>query len=252
MNFLKHTLINTVILSFLFLGCKKKEGEDNHDHNHGSGTGSMTLRINFKTGTKNFSLDSVYQDDFGNDYKFSLIKIYIGNIGFEDHDNNLVHPTDQFLLLDPSTSHYNLGTIIVNHYHNLIFNIGLDSTTNHSDPNSYPATSPLYPQTPNMHWGWSNGYIFYKLEGVVDTNNDANFETNFVFHIGSNVLNREQSLVVHTDIIKDQSNIITLNLDPTKFFSSVNLQIENSTHTLNDLPLATKLADNGNFVFSVP
>ncbi|NRA10882.1 MAG: hypothetical protein HRT57_02875 [Crocinitomicaceae bacterium] len=41
----------------------------------------------------------------------------------------------------------------------------------------------------DMHWGWSPGYIFVKIEAKADTIIDANdiFDHNIVFHVGKDV-----------------------------------------------------------------
>lgn len=252
MKTLYKTILIFITSSLIIAGCKKEKSEPKDKTTPSSNSGDLALHVNFKGSSAPFSTDSVYQDDFGNNYKFTLVKIYLGNIGLEDNGSNLTYADERFVLLDPSTMHYDLGKVEASTYPNLVFNIGMDSTTNHSDPNTYPATSPLYPQSPSMHWSWSSGYIFYKLEGVADTNNDMTFESNFSFHVGTDGLTRAQSLNVSADIQKDQSNMIMLNVDVTKFLTNVNLDTEYMSHTMGTMPLATKIADNGNAVFTTP
>ncbi len=245
----------TAVVAMLMLSCKKNKAEDDgHDHHHGpsDGQGTVVLNANFNVNGTAFNYGDVYEDDFGNDYKFSLVRIYMGNIRFLDHDNNASYAEERFVLLDPDNSSYNLGLLAAGHHHTLAFNMGMDSTTNHSDPNTYPLSSPLYPQSPTMHWSWSNGYIFYKLEGMIDTNDDAVFDQNLNLHIGADELRRAVQGTLHSDIVKDQANTINLSVDLGKFMTGVDLKVENSTHTMNNMPLATKVANNSTSVITLP
>lgn len=235
------------LASILIAGCKKEKAHDHmddHNHQHSDGTGTVSLATTFKVGTNPYSTDSIYTNGFGDDYKFTFVRIYLSGFQLKDHDSVDVDLPNQYLLVDPQTSSYALGSITAGHYHDFTLNIGIDSATNHSDPNTYPIESPLYPQSPSMHWAWSSGYIFYKLEGLADTNNDGNFETTFSYHIGMDMLKRSVSKTIHKDVAKDQDNPIQLTIDLEKFLTNVDFETEYTTHTMNDMPLATKIADN--------
>ena len=65
--------------------------------------------------------------------------------------------------------------------------IGVPSSLNHNDPSAFPSSSPLNIAIANdMHWSWSPGYIFIKIEARADTIPDAidNFNHFLVYHIG--------------------------------------------------------------------
>jgi len=240
-------ILLTLAIAGAFTSCKKETPmDDHHSHSHSGpadGTGSLELSTSFLVDGATYSQDSVYVDDFGNNYKISFTSMYLSGFQFNTDGDITPLPT-QYLLIKPETSTYPLGTIGAKHYHDFEFNIGLDSTTNHSDPNSYPVSSPLYPQSPSMHWTWASGYIFYKIEGSVDTDNDGVFETNFIFHIGTDGLKRSTSYTIHTDIVKNQTNTLTMKIDLGKFLNGINLSVDNRTHTMNDMPLATRVANN--------
>ena len=237
----------TLLLSVFILGCKKEKAEDpkdQHDHQHSDGTGTVSLATTFKVGTNPYSTDSTYTNGFGDDYKFTFVRIYLSGFNLTDHDSVAQALPNQYLLVDPQTSSYDLGAMQAGHYHDFNITIGIDSVTNHSDPNTYSVESPLYPQSPAMHWSWNSGYIFYKLEGVADTNNDGTFETTFSYHIGMDALKREVSKTIHKEVMKDQDNPIQVTIDLEKFLTNVDFETERTTHTMNDMPLATKIANN--------
>jgi cytochrome c peroxidase len=45
------------------------------------------------------------------------------------------------------------------------FRVGLDSETDASDPQTWPADHPLHPDVCGLHWGWKSGYVFLAMEG---------------------------------------------------------------------------------------
>lgn len=248
----KLTLLS-LIASMLLLGsCKKEKIEEEHEHNHDT-TGSTTVNLatSYNVNGASFHQDSIYQDGFGNDYKFTLVRIYLSKPTVLDHDNVSTNFSTGYILLDPTVASHSLGTIASGHYHDLTFNIGVDSVTNHSDPNTYPVSSPLYPQSPSMHWSWNSGYIFYKLEGVVDTDNNGTFESTFTYHIGTDALLRNKTITIHKDFEANETASINLSIDLYKFLTNVDIETEASTHTMGNMPLATKIADNSITAFTV-
>lgn len=68
----------------------------------------------------------------------------------------------------------------------LTSNLGV-GIVNHNDPSAFPIESVLNTNNSSgMHWDWSPGYIFMKVEGKLDTIADGNplFDHNIIFHIG--------------------------------------------------------------------
>ncbi|MEN8928868.1 MAG: MbnP family protein [Flavobacteriales bacterium] len=244
---MKKIILTSIAIAVLF-SCKKDEEENGGGHSHGNTSGEITLNANFLVNGATYDSDSVYVDDFGHNFKISFTNIYLSKINFEEAGVVTPLPT-QYLLLKPEIANYSLGSVESGHYHELKFGVGIDSTTNHSDPNTYPITSPLYPQSPSMHWTWNSGYIFYKIDGTADIDNDGTFETSFIFHIGLDELRRDVSLVIHDDF-DDNSNTINLNVDLGKFLTGIDLSVDNFTHTMGNLPLATRIANNASSAFS--
>lgn len=256
MNNFKHIISITIIASLtLIVSCKKDKSMDDHDHDHShgssDGTGAIALQASFNVNGAVYNADSVYQDGFGNDYKINFVRVYLSQLQFTDHDSTLTNLPNNYLLLEPTTSTYALGSLPTGHYHDFLFNVGIDSATNHSDPNAYAPTSPLYPQSPSMHWTWNSGYIFYKLEGVADTNMDGTFETNFSYHVGTDNMKRAITETVHKDVVKDQTTDVNVAVNLGQFLNNVNLDTEFKTHTMDNMPLATKIANNSSTAFSI-
>lgn len=236
---MKNILLTTLAITVLF-SCKK---DDEPTITPATTTGTIELNSSFIVNGVDYHMDSVYVDDFSNNYKISFSNVYLSKLNFGSSGTITSLPT-QYVLLKPETSSYSLGEVEGGHYHMLNFGLGIDSTTNHTDPNTYGSSSPLYPQSPSMHWTWNSGYIFYKIEGSVDTDNDGTFETTFVFHIGTDGLKKDFSLTYHDDIEAGKTNTIDMNIDLGKFLTGIDLSVDNSTHTMNNMPLAMRVANN--------
>jgi hypothetical protein len=170
------------ILSVLFLAaCSKNKvpvpvPEPNHE---------LEIRVIPFFNSDSLCLDSTYFLNNGTGLQFTDIKFYCSEMG-----NGSTIWTNVALFDYRST-----GTLLVKNVGQISAmnqfqaGIGVPSNFNNSDPNLFPATSPLNILNANdMHWGWNPGYVFIKLEGKADTIADgiANFDLNFTYHIGTN------------------------------------------------------------------
>ncbi len=246
-------LIFTFATGLFFSSCKKEK--DNPQGGGQTGTSpetSVTLRFHHKAGNSTFALNTDYTDDFGTVYRFTRAEFYLSGIAFYGHSDNLIGSPDRYFIIRPTTSEYSTGTTSATHIHKLKFNVGVDSVANHSDPTIWPSGHALTPQSPSMHWSWNSGYRFIVLEGIADRDADGTPETNFQLHIGTDDLLRNVELTVHKDILPGQANSLEIHIDYTKFFTGIELSSASTqTHTMNNLSLATQVADNISGVFSV-
>ena len=68
------------------------------------------------------------------------------------------------------------------------FNLGLTPAQNAMAPNEYPVESDL--SNSAEYWiGWES-YVFAKIEGLIDLDNDGNPESTFALHLGSDDIMR--------------------------------------------------------------
>ncbi len=137
--------------------------------------------------------------------------------------------------------------------HNFGFNklsmeVGIDKETNHADPSPYPASHPLGPKNPDMHWGWAGGYRFIAVEGFVDSNGDDIPENMFQFHgLGDQLL--FSAIMNLSENHNPDSEVIVINLDYGKLFNSIAMTgnlIQHNSGNLNKLLLLN--AANGGFI----
>ncbi|MCI4668123.1 MAG: hypothetical protein MRZ79_08170 [Bacteroidia bacterium] len=69
-------------------------------------------------------------------------------------------------------------------YTSLCFGLGVPEDRNLDNPAQYSEDHPLSIRT-NMHWSWSTGYIFAKVEGDWDSEGNGNFDKFFLYHPGT-------------------------------------------------------------------
>jgi len=240
-----------VALVTIIAGCKKKK----ENQECSSDYGTVSLNFTHMVGPEAFAFNSDYTDDFGNIFQFSRADWYLKVPGFLDHDNVTQILSDiNYYKMDPSVTSVTYGQSLPITLHNLQWAVGMDSATNHMDPNTYETGSALANQSPSMHWGWSTGYIFCVLEGLVDIDGNGSFDPGetFALHVGMDTNYREgANLHVSTDVVAGEVSTISLDVDYAEFFDGVNLKIDNSTHTMDNMHLAVNLANNFNEVLKL-
>lgn len=214
----------------------------------------LTLEVFHLFNGNNFSLDSIYYDDFGTMIKFNRAKTYVSKNCFFNSNNSCFDDTLKYLLFDPSVSNYFIG-YLKKELNNISveFQVGVDSVSNHTDPASYQSDEPLSYQTPSMHWqmgsnpmDWS--YLFVVVEGLADLNSNGTFDPGeiFVFHIGGDDF-RSNPKNISCDVSEfSNESKIKVNLDWSKIIEDIDIKNENFTHTMDNIPLATKIANNSN------
>jgi hypothetical protein len=101
--------------------------------------------------------------------QFTRLQYYMSDISILHDGGQKLELTDLILLINAaSDSDFSFGELAVTNVESLEFSIGVNKNFNNTDPTTYPAGSPLAPQTPDMNWGWASGYRFVALEGDAD------------------------------------------------------------------------------------
>jgi hypothetical protein len=180
-------------------------------------------------------LDSVYTTNEGYDVKFTELKFFMeGVVGVDS------------ILIDAGLFNYKANGISMistfgnpSDFDSIYCNLGVDKTRNHADPTLFPVGSVLNITNANdMHWNWNPGYIFAKIEAVVDTIQDGNsvFDHNVVFHVGGDP--NKQLLAfegVNWNQIEDYKYHLPLKVDMSVFLSGaaqvIDLKSEFVSHT---------------------
>jgi hypothetical protein len=139
----------------------------------------------------------------------------------------------------------NLGSFNVTSVEGIKFSVGVNAPINNADPSLQPVGSPLYYQTPPMHWGWVSGYFFSTLEGKAG----ANLNTTFQMHSLGNANYFQQTQMAAGVSGAPNQILINLNADFILAVKDINVSSGPIHHGVNltDLTVLQNLRD---FVFS--
>lgn len=172
----------------------------------------------------------------GKKVKLTRAEFYISKIQLKKDNGSSMPLPDFYILADASqpAQQHDAGIFEVHQVTGVAFGLGVDPDHNHLDPASYPATHPLAPQDPSMHWGWSAGYRFMAIEGKVDNNNDGVPETDFEFHNLGDVLFKK-SEVTGTEEAENGVLHLRLTVDYVQLFKNLEMTGSLFQHGSDDM-----------------
>ncbi len=250
--------INALLILISFNSCQKIEGctdetATNFDPDAEMNVGCIynesfpvELHMQQYVGLEELVEENIYNLG-GVETKLNLVQFYISAIKLVDASGNETSAEGVYLLMSPEVEVYNLGNFPAGDYTKIIFDVGIDSATNHGDPSLYQIGDPLGAQFPNMHWGWSFGYIFVRIDGEADVTGDGapdNPDGLFELHLGSDHYVATIEIDLPVTIGDDQENIFHLKTQWETFFSGVDLSTDNTTHSTDNVTLANIIYGN--------
>ncbi|MEO0899056.1 MAG: MbnP family protein [Bacteroidota bacterium] len=250
------TLISTIALAILVQSCDNAgcldQGALNYDPEATEDSGNcdfpeLRLGMNINIGTEALVYNNVYTIG-GVAVSFSNVSFYVSNPRVMT--DGVGDQTGKYLLVKAGEAEYDLGEITAGHKHMLMFEVGVDSVTNHANPETYEMENPLSFQSPSMHWSWDNGYIFVRIDGMVDTNNDGTPDETMEFHIGKDSNLKTIAFEVHQEV-DTKTELIELDVDVATFFNGIDLSTDYVTHTGDFPDLANAVVANITSMFSL-
>jgi hypothetical protein len=254
---IKKLTVSSALIAVVITGCKK----DPNDESPKPASQEQDLALVFKNvaGTSDVDFISAYTTNSSQKYTLSTVRFYMSGISLIKSDGSEYPLTGQYLLVDPSTSHFHLGKVPVGNYKGLKFTVGIDSVTNHKDPSTYAITNPLANQTPSMHWSWNSGYIFMMIEGScdttgagIDTLNSGQYNHSMFFHLGMDMLARKVDLSNSAfTVVSGTDKYLNIKTNVNQLLNGLDLKTENQSHTMGTMMLATKVADNISTAFTL-
>jgi hypothetical protein len=214
----------------LFLVSCEPEKKDN----------TLSIKFNINAGTVPLQYDVNYALDTL-DIQFSNVRFYISQPVFSAGAEQVAF-NDTYFLGDAANANntFVVGDVGKRTIDGIAFGFGVDPSRNtQSGANAVPAYSysvdhPLS-SSQNMYWSWNPGYIWMKLEGRLDANNDGDFidagET-FSIHTG---VDAAYTYISRTFIftMNDAPKTIQIDMDVLKFFDSYDLVANPNAHPLN-------------------
>jgi hypothetical protein len=211
-------------------------------------TENLKMSFYSKLGTEDFAYNTVATTSNGRSVKFTRVQMYMSGLVFNGTSGQY-EISDSHLLVKPDVLEYNLGYLPEGTYDNFSFSAGVDSVSNHMDPATFSSTSALSANNPDhMHWGWDPGYIFYVIEGEVDTSAAMNgpIDAPFIFHVGTD-MHKVGMAFAQQVISVSEGTTVELDIDWLKLLDGTDMTGEvdsRSTHTMNNPPLAVLMVSN--------
>lgn len=168
---MKNSIYKYIIatLAFINLFACKKDSEVFREFN-------LETSVHYKN--QKLILNQIYQ---WNDYniEFTTFNLYYSTpiFNFESSEISL---SDEFFLIKNNPDLWKLKYSSSNNIKSVTWGLGVNPDRNTQngasaiDAISYPVSHPLSVSN-NMFWSWSPGYIFMKIEGRIDLNQNGNF-----------------------------------------------------------------------------
>jgi hypothetical protein len=183
---------------------------------------SVSIQPTFKN--ENLVLNKVKYITSKNDtVTISTFKFYISNVEVEFENGTSYKEPQSYHLIDlenEKSLQFQLKEAPDLKLKQLVFNVGIDSTTNVSSN----LAGDLDP-TLGMYWAWNSGYINMKLEGASSSCKSVKKE--FQFHIGGYLPKQNALQKIVLDLPKKTSDI-QLKVDVSKWLDEVALKQTNS------------------------
>jgi len=208
---------------------------------------NTTLQVNEQVNGGFFKMGDVYTNSLDQSYSIETLTFYLSNVRLvaEDGQEELLTEVLLHNYTESSDLKFNIPE---GKYTAIKFGFGLDPDLNMTDPTTVAENSPLH-DSRNMYWVWATMYRFIKLEGRASVEADATeLSDAFLYHIGTNPYYEEITLSRDITIDDSEETTVSINLNIDEIFNNssnpVDVINENSTHTMNDPELATKVKNN--------
>lgn len=225
--------------------------KDNEDDVITPEYGNFTITTRTMQGTAPYTIgETVLHPVLNRDFRITDYLFYINYVRLHKSDGSTVKVSDYFLYKYAVGDSVLNGDALVGDYVGVTFDVGIEESVNHGDPNQYAADNPLGVGS-NMHWTTALGYLFLKIEGFSDTTAAGlpYAYKNFTYDMGLDTLYRTYTITKNFSITKGNTTNINLDVDINKFFSSdagnIDLVNDNITHSTGDgLNTAIMIMDN--------
>lgn len=248
---LRFSKLLTVLVYLLTIGsCKKDE---NHIQSEPiATTGKASIHVENKVGNDVLLTGLMrYQNASGDSFQVDLLKYYIGQFEWLRADGTSFK-SDNYQLINASdltSLDFQLANIPSGIYTGVRFNLGVDSSSNHTftNYNALDASS-------GMIWSWNTGYIFFKHEGrFIDSLNTVK---SLLFHYGTDRGFTQIQLPLDNLVINADTRNLQLTFDLGALYREstpidFNSWNNNQSLTTQEYPWLDAMRNNFNSSFSI-
>lgn len=184
---------------------------------------NVKLNIQHKLKTQNFAFNQASTNNLGNDFNLNRLQYYMSGFAIVHDGGQVTAVTGTYALVDASqTTQIDLGSQSgINTIEGITFAIGVSSPQNNQDPTLWPASHPLSPKSPSMHWGWASGYFFVALSGKGSPSLNQTIELHAMNNPNSSTY-FSQTVTTGAALVNNE-HIITINADYSKALRNINV-----------------------------
>ena len=217
---------------------------------------TSTLILNFQSTFDSqplVMLGSDYAYEGGVDVKFQLFQFFISSVKLIDQSGNIGPEVKDVALISfegintIDSSRQGVSITIpdlpIGDYQGIQLGIGVNNALNSTQPKEYAIGHPLS----THYWDAANSYIFTKIEGVADTNNDGTYEQKLTFHIGGDPRYREVNFDQPLSLATNASTTVGFTVDVRDIFvgnDGTYIDFNEMTQIHNgDMPAAVAMMD---------
>jgi hypothetical protein len=195
--------------------------------------------------------DTITHPVFNKRYIISNLKFYANYMQLLTSSGS-ASSINNYFLYDGLNPQPIIATLPIGNYTTLKYDLGIDSVTNHADPNQYAIDHPLGISS-GMNWGQSLGYLFLMVEGYSETSPGATVNSIFKYDCGLDQLYKNVSIpLTNFQIFDNTTTTLTVEIDVDKIFDStggtIDIVANPITHSVGTLGIATAntILDNFN------
>jgi hypothetical protein len=236
-------LLSAILLTIVFYSCKKADMDP-------VPMPMGTLMFHLHTNINATEVDSAVSatDATGRKFQLDVAQYYVSGVVLHKTDGTNYSVPNVFLLKTISQEVYLVGNVPAGNYTSVSFNIGLDATTNGTNPASYPSYSPLSPQQPTMWFGsTAQGYEFVNIQGVADTTTTHTGSINcpFSYQLGTMSLLRRIDMPYQPFVVlAGQTQYVHMITDYGILLQGVNFKTQNRATPFTNMLITTQIANN--------
>lgn len=192
---------------------------------------NVNLKLNHHWNGSTFNYGQQYTDGAGKMVEISRVQYYLSGFNLTHDGGQNLPLTGTYVLASGNIISYPLGSYAITNLEGINFDLGIDAATNHLDPNMYAPSDPLAIQNPSMHWGWSSGYMFLVLNGLVDSDGDNVPDKAFQFSVVADDSYLQNISALSTSGTNNGSDLdVTLEVNIADWLVNVDLVSAGSNH----------------------
>jgi hypothetical protein len=224
---MKRSFVFLVVLASL-LSCSKDQNDQ---------YGNIVLMFEVTYNGQEIETGQTYTYLDGRALCFEKFKFFMSEVSLMDNSSQVLLSDvafaefDRLFIESPGGRlTFNFSNIPTGNYSSMGYNIGIPPEINDEyDPSNFSQIEPL--GFTSEYWDAWGSYIFTKIEGNIDSDDDGICDKGFAYHIGGNPSLREISRSINLSIEGGKTAQILVSIDLMNVFSDGTNQVDIVTHS---------------------